>query len=66
MKPTEQPTMTVLDLRVRWAHALDTADAAIIACQKAHSLPPDFCAHELEHIRSERRWLAELERRYAA
>jgi hypothetical protein len=54
--------MTVRELKVLWAHALDTADAAIIAGQKARALPPDFCAHELEQIRRERKWLAELER----
>ena len=54
--------MTVLELKLLWSHALDTADAAVAAARKAGTLPPDFCAHELEHIRSERRWLAELER----
>ena len=54
--------MTVPELKVLWSHALDTADAAIAAGRKTGSLPPDFCAHELEQIRSERKWVAQLER----
>ena len=54
--------MTVPELKLLWSHALDTADAAIVAGSRAGTLPPEFCAHELERVRRERRWLAQLER----
>jgi hypothetical protein len=53
--------MTAPELKALWRHALDIADAAIDAGQKAGTLVPAFCARERSQVRAEREWLENVE-----
>jgi hypothetical protein len=47
-------------LEAHWSRALDVAFDAVEAGSAANTLPKSFCALELQHLRAERHWLANV------